>query len=127
MFKHALSDVQYSQTRENTFWGHFDPSRLSVPRYVGSCKDTITFLKYAQVSEYLPYCCLAILPGGLFAGWLVVVLHPYFYLFNLLIVREPLERLDEAHKGLDAFEFILYVLSLAFIVEGMCFKLISMF
>jgi hypothetical protein len=27
-------DVQYSHTREHTFWGHFDPSRLSVPRYV---------------------------------------------------------------------------------------------
>lgn len=44
------------------------------------------------------------------------------YLSNLLIVREPLERLDVDHKGLDVWELILYVLSLSFIVEGMCSK-----
>jgi len=32
-------------------------------------------------------------------------------------VREPLEKLDEAHKGLDGWELILYVLALSFIVE----------
>jgi hypothetical protein len=77
MFIHNLLDVQYSQTREHTFWGHFDPSRLSVPRYVCSSEDTIAILKHTQVSEYFPYYCLAFLPGGLFAGWLATVLHPY--------------------------------------------------
>ena len=51
----------------------------------------------------------------------------FIYLSNLLIVREPLERLDEAHKGLDGWELILYVLSLSFIVEGMCSKHGSVF
>jgi hypothetical protein len=79
------------------------------------------FLKHTQVSEYFPYYCLAFLPGGLFAGWLAAVLHPFFIdLSNLLIVREPLERLDDAHKGVDGWELILYILSLSFIIEGMC-------
>lgn len=34
-------------------------------------------------------------------------------------MREPLERLDEAHKTLDESEIILYTLALAFIIEGM--------
>ena len=42
MFKHKLLDVQYSQTREHTFWGHLDPARLCVPRYVKPNEDMIT-------------------------------------------------------------------------------------
>ncbi|KAF9481831.1 calcium activated cation channel [Pholiota conissans] len=30
---HDIEYVVYADTREHTFWGHFDPSRLSVPRY----------------------------------------------------------------------------------------------
>ncbi|KAF8204720.1 calcium activated cation channel [Pholiota molesta] len=30
---HDIEFVVYADTREHTFWGHFDPSRLSVPRY----------------------------------------------------------------------------------------------
>lgn len=122
MFIDYLLDVQYFQTREHTFWGHFEPSRLSAPRYVWFSEDTIAILKHTQVSEYFPYYCLAFLPCGLFAGWLASVLHPYisFQASNLLIVREPIERLDDAHKGLDVWELILYVLSLSFMVEGMC-------
>ena len=63
----------------------------------------------------------------LYFNWLAVVLHPHFYLSNLLIVREPLEKLDESYKGIDTFESILYVLASSFIAEGMCSKLTSMF
>lgn len=31
-----FADVTYADTREHTFWGHFDPSRLSVPRFVAN-------------------------------------------------------------------------------------------
>lgn len=70
-----LLDVPYCQTREHTFWGHLDPSRLSVPRYVCPTEDIIDAFKHTQVSEYIPYCCLAFLFGGLFAGRLALVLH----------------------------------------------------
>ncbi|KAF8897831.1 calcium activated cation channel [Infundibulicybe gibba] len=30
---HDIDYVPYAETREHTFWGHFDASRLSVPRY----------------------------------------------------------------------------------------------
>ena len=90
------------------YLGTFDP-----------VEDTIAIVKHTQISEYFSYCCLVFLPGGLFPGWLAAVLHIYLTLLNLLIVREPLERLNDAHKGLDVWEFILYVLSLSFIVEGM--------
>ena len=76
----------------------------------GSVRIQFAILKHTQVSEYFPYYCLAFLFGGLFAGWLAVVLHPYLYLSNLLIVREPLERLDDAHRGVDGWELVLYVL-----------------
>lgn len=32
----SYKDVAYADTREHTFWAHFDPSRLSVPRFVYS-------------------------------------------------------------------------------------------
>ena len=79
---HNLLDVPYSQTREHTFWGHFDPSRLSVPRYVWSSEDTITIVKHTQISEYFPYYCLGFLSGGLFASWLAAVLHLYLTLLT---------------------------------------------
>lgn len=36
-------------------------------------------------------------------------------------VREPLERLGDAHRFLDKWEIVLYVLALSFVVEGMCY------
>ncbi|KAF8812231.1 calcium activated cation channel [Phlegmacium glaucopus] len=76
--------VQYSQTREHTFWGHLDPSRLSVPRYQNIFRVLV---------------------------WL------FFLVVYSQAVREPLEKLNESHKGFDGWEIILYVLSLSFIVE----------
>lgn len=31
---YLTADVAYADTREHSFWGHFDPARLSVPRFV---------------------------------------------------------------------------------------------
>jgi hypothetical protein len=50
---------------------------------------------------------------------------PSSYLSNLLIVREPIERLG--NRGLDGWELLLYALSLSFIIEGMYFKRIFVF
>ena len=33
-FNVCRKDVPYSDTRERTFFGHFHPARLSVPRFV---------------------------------------------------------------------------------------------
>ena len=46
----------------------------------------------------------------------------YIYSINSVIqiytVREPLEKLEGAHKNLDEWEIVLYVMSLAFVIEG---------
>lgn len=34
------------------------------------------------------------------------------------LVREPLERLDPVHASLDGWEYVLYVMALAFVCEG---------
>jgi len=34
------------------------------------------------------------------------------------LVRQPLERLDEAHKSLDEWEIVLYIMALSFLIEG---------
>ncbi|KAF9569112.1 calcium activated cation channel [Agrocybe pediades] len=83
---HDIDYVPYADTREHTFWGHFDPSRLSVPRYQNMFRIGI---------------------------WL------FFLGIYSRAVREPLERLDAAHKMLDESEIILYVLALSFIVEDL--------
>lgn len=83
---HDIDYVPYADTREHTFWGHYDPSRLSVPRYQNIFRISVWFFFLAIYSR---------------------------------AVREPLERLDEAHKSLDESEIILYVLSLSFIFEDL--------
>ncbi|KIM46401.1 hypothetical protein M413DRAFT_441497 [Hebeloma cylindrosporum] len=72
---HDIDYVPYADTREHTFWGHYDPSRLSVPRYQNIFRISVWFFFLAIYSR---------------------------------AVREPLERLDEAHKSLDESEIILY-------------------
>jgi len=37
---------------------------------------------------------------------------------EFLLVREPLERLDPLHTSLDEWEYVLYVMALAFVCEG---------
>ncbi|KJA29836.1 hypothetical protein HYPSUDRAFT_60682 [Hypholoma sublateritium FD-334 SS-4] len=81
---HAVEYVAYADTREHTFWAHFDPSRLSVPRYQNIFRIAV---------------------------WL------FFLVIYSRAVREPLQRLDINHKGLDESEIILYTMSLAFIFE----------
>ncbi|KAH6915117.1 calcium activated cation channel [Coprinopsis sp. MPI-PUGE-AT-0042] len=38
---HDIEYIRYRDVRENTFWGHFDVSRLSVPRYQNIFRITI--------------------------------------------------------------------------------------
>jgi hypothetical protein len=35
-----------------------------------------------------------------------------------MAVREPLEKLDDTHRGFDTWEVVLYVMSLSFVFEG---------
>ncbi|RDB19925.1 Calcium channel YVC1 [Hypsizygus marmoreus] len=81
---HDIDYVPYADTRVNTFWGHLDASRLSVPRYQNSFRIII---------------------------WL------FFLLAYSQAVREPLERLGDAHMSFDEWEIILYTMSLAFLIE----------
>ncbi|KDR83970.1 hypothetical protein GALMADRAFT_236519 [Galerina marginata CBS 339.88] len=83
---HDIEYVPYSDTREHTFFGHFDPARLSVPRYQNIFRVAV---------------------------WL------FFLGVYSRAVREPLEQLNDAHKVLDEWEIVLYLLSLSFIVEDL--------
>ncbi|KAF8969434.1 calcium activated cation channel [Flammula alnicola] len=83
---HDIDYVTYADTRVHTFWGHFDPSRLSVPRYQNAFRIFVWLLFLGIYSR---------------------------------AVREPLERLDEAHKSLDESEVILYFMALSFIFEDL--------
>lgn len=47
-----------------------------------------------------------------------IVVWLFFLVVYSQAVREPLERLDEAHRSLDSWEIVLYVMSLSFIVEN---------
>ncbi|KAH9482548.1 Calcium channel YVC1 [Psilocybe cubensis] len=83
---HDIDYVVYADTREHSFWGHFDPSRLSVPRYQNIFRITV---------------------------WL------FFLVVYSRAVREPLERLNDAHRVLDGWELVLYVMALSFTVEDL--------
>ncbi|KAF8165552.1 calcium activated cation channel [Crassisporium funariophilum] len=83
---HDIDYIRYSDTREHTFLGHLDPSRLSVPRYQNIFRIAV---------------------------WL------FFLVVYSQAVREPLERLDEAHKSLDDWELVLYIMALSFIIEDL--------
>ncbi|PPQ64620.1 hypothetical protein CVT24_008357 [Panaeolus cyanescens] len=76
--------VVYEDTRDRTFWGHFDPSRLGVPRYQNIFRIVV---------------------------WL------FFLVVYSQAVREPLEKLNDSHRGLDEWEVVLYFMSLSFILE----------
>ncbi|PPQ66580.1 hypothetical protein CVT26_009480 [Gymnopilus dilepis] len=38
---HDIEYVPYAETQDHSFWGHFDPSRLSVPRYQNIFRITV--------------------------------------------------------------------------------------
>ncbi|KAG2156276.1 hypothetical protein DEU56DRAFT_766342 [Suillus clintonianus] len=78
--------VSYHKSRQTGFWGHMDPSRISVPRYQNFLRIVIWFFFLAVYSQ---------------------------------AVREPLDRLDPNHPMtvLDLWEFILYIMALAFSLE----------
>ncbi|KAG6817856.1 hypothetical protein H0H87_001688 [Tephrocybe sp. NHM501043] len=44
-------DVPYADTREHTFWGHMDPSRLNVPRYQNIFRIVIWLLFLVAYSQ----------------------------------------------------------------------------
>lgn len=49
-------DVRYEDIRENSFWGHLDVSRLSVPRYQNMFRILIWFaflVVYSQAGKRL--------------------------------------------------------------------------
>lgn len=54
--------------------------------------------------------------------WLVEMFAELAY-FSL--VREPLEKLDESHKNLDPWEYVLYIMGLSFLIEGAIFSISS--
>lgn len=43
------------------------------------------------------------------------------FCLSWFVVREPLERLSNPHKLFDEWELVLYVMVLAFTMEGMLF------
>ncbi|KAH7887552.1 hypothetical protein F5I97DRAFT_1805205 [Phlebopus sp. FC_14] len=77
--------VPYHRSEHTGFWGHIDPSRISVPRYQNMFRIVV---------------------------WLVLLV------VYSQAVREPLERLDPNHMSLDGWEYILYIMALAFSFEG---------
>ncbi|PPQ77679.1 hypothetical protein CVT25_011114 [Psilocybe cyanescens] len=83
---HDIDYVAYAETREHSFWGHFDPARLSVPRYQNIFRIAV---------------------------WL------FFLVVYSRAVREPLERLDYAHRVLDGWELVLYIMALSFTIEDL--------
>lgn len=76
--------VPYHKPCNAGFWAHFDPTRMSVPRYQNILRIVIWFVFLVVYSQ---------------------------------AVREPLERLDPNHAYFDAWEYVLYVMALAFCCE----------
>ncbi|KIO12590.1 hypothetical protein M404DRAFT_684182 [Pisolithus tinctorius Marx 270] len=76
--------VPYHKPRNAGFGAHFDPARMSVPRYQNILRIVV---------------------------WLV------FLVVYSQAVREPLQRLDPNHAYFDAWEYVLYVMALAFCCE----------
>ncbi|KAH7930691.1 hypothetical protein BV22DRAFT_1139072 [Leucogyrophana mollusca] len=82
------NDIQYVSYRKGPtagFWGHVDPSRMSVPRFQNFFRIIVWFIFLIVYSQ---------------------------------AVREPLERLDPNHLSLDGWEYVLYIMALAFCIEA---------
>ncbi|KAI6135046.1 hypothetical protein EV401DRAFT_1845590 [Pisolithus croceorrhizus] len=73
--------VPYHKPCNAGFWAHFDPTRMSVPRYQNILRIVVWFVFLVVYSQ---------------------------------AVREPLQRLDPNHAYFDAWEYVLYVMALAF-------------
>lgn len=76
--------VPYHKPCNAGFWAHFDPTRMSVPRYQNILRIVVWFVFLVVYSQ---------------------------------AVREPLQRLDPNHAYFDAWEYVLYVMALAFCCE----------
>lgn len=76
--------VPYHKPCNSGFWAHFDPTRMSVPRYQNILRIVVWFVFLVVYSQ---------------------------------AVREPLQRLDPNHAYFDAWEYVLYVMALAFCFE----------
>lgn len=81
-----------------------------------SCPIRLSFSSL-QLSEYFPDHRVVDFFGGIFTGRYVVCT-TLLDIDEILPVREPLDRLDPSHAHLDAWEYALYALALAFCLEG---------
>lgn len=83
---HEIDFVPFKECGHSNFWGHLDPSRLSVPRYQNIFRISVWLLFLFAYSQ---------------------------------AVREPLDKLNPDHAGLDGWEVLMYLLALAFSFENM--------
>lgn len=96
--------VPYSEVLYDGFWSHLTPARLGVPRYQNIFRIAVWFLflfSYSQAGS-----CIAL------------AAHIYIELIESYPVREPLDKLNRDHDDLDEWEIVMYVLALAFSLEG---------
>lgn len=115
---HVNSDVPFNSIRNLGFFGHFEPSRLSVPRYgVGYPRLVLYLPNFSYQNIFRIVIWLFFLLTYSQAGQLVSIPASNVYLtFNT--VRQPLEKLDSLHQTLEVWEYILYIMTLAFTFEG---------
>src|SRR6266702_6339983 len=104
----------------SSFWGHLDPSHIAIPWYVLHSVEVggslcIYFLP--QLPQHPPHSRLAVLPRRLFSSWYATSSLSRATRF-ISTVREPLDRLDPLHRHFDFWEVLLYVMGLAFLLEG---------
>lgn len=71
-----------------------------------------------QVSEHLANCCLVHFLGHLLASRYEVDYFRWITSTFQFIVKEPTERLDPGNVSLDLWEYALYIMALAFSLEG---------
>lgn len=100
----VIEVVPYSEVLYDGFWSHLTPARLGVPRYQNIFRIAVWFLflfSYSQAGS-----CIAL------------AAHLYVELTKSYLVREPLDKLNRDHDDLDEWEIVMYVLALAFSLEG---------
>lgn len=100
----VIEVVPYSEVLYDGFWSHLTPARLGVPRYQNIFRIAVWFLflfSYSQAGS-----CMALAS------------HLYVELTKFHPVREPLDKLNRDHDDLDEWEIVMYVLALAFSLEG---------
>ena len=114
-------DVPAYEHMDSKFWSHLDPSRIAVPGYV-----VHSFEVERSFTSIFCHRYHNILRVVVWLFFLVVYSQagtppphsrelPDLFIFT---VREPLERLDPLRRHFDFWEVVLYVMGLAFLLEG---------